>query len=153
MNPSSPSGPAPWLYRASAVLWAMWGLVHVGAGVLTLRALAAGEPEQAVRGIASAVDLQTVSIDYPDAVVAIMQQHGFNLLWFGLVTLIAALLVWRRKPLAIYLAALVGGLADIGYFLFIDLGGYALPPGPQMTWICAAAIISGFSALYLSGKR
>ena len=27
---------------------------------------------------------------------------------------------------------------------------YALPPGPQMTYICAVAIITSFLALYLS---
>ena len=41
------------------------------------------------------------------------------------------------------LAALVAGLADIGYFLFMDLGGFVhFVPGTLMTLICLTAIIS-----------
>lgn len=141
-----------WSFRISAVLWAVWGLVHVTAGILTLKATGSGQTVDAVHGIASAVDVASVTLDYPAAVTAILAQHGFNLLWFGAVTLVSAPFVWRRRSLAVYLAALVGGLADMGYFLFIDLGDLALPPGPQMTWICAAAIISGFAALYVRSK-
>lgn len=139
---------ASWLFRLSAVLWAVWGLVHILAGVMTLRGTTTGQTAEAFHGILAAVDLATLQIAYPDGVAAVLAQHGFNLAWFGIVTLIAAPFVWRRIPAAVCLAALVGGLADIGYFLFIDLGGYALPPGPQMTYICAAAIGTGFAGLY-----
>jgi len=44
--------------------------------------------------------------------------------------------------------AFLGGFADLGYFLFVDLAGYADPPGPQMTYICATAIaLSLYAAL------
>ena len=36
----------------------------------------------------------------------------------------------------------VGGLADLGYFLFVDLGGFAMfVPGTVMTLISASAIV------------
>ena len=136
-----------WLLRASAILWAIWGLVHILAGVMTLVTLQAGETAKAIHAIAQRGSLENLQLAYPEALVAILSQHGFNLAWFGLVTLAASPFVWRGRKDAIYLAALVGGLADTGYFVFIDLGGYALPPGPQMTWICAAAIITGLVGL------
>ncbi|MEM1453377.1 MAG: hypothetical protein AAF957_16760 [Planctomycetota bacterium] len=141
-----------WLLRLSAVLWIVWGLVHVFAGVITLVKISAGEDAKAIHGITSRVDLATLQIDYPPAAMAILSQHGFNLAWFGVVTFLCAFWVWRGQRLAVYLAALVGGLADLGYFLYIDLGGYATPPGPQMTYICAAAILTGLAGLRAAGR-
>lgn len=47
------------------------------------------------------------------------------------------------------LAALVGGLADLGYFLFLDLGGYVeFVPGTVMTIVSATAIIVSFTAYF-----
>lgn len=144
---ASKSSALTWLLRIAAVLWVFWGLVHMIAGGMTLSLLRAGDTTQAVHNIVSAADIAVVTLDYPAPVSAILSQHGFNLLWFGAVTTICAPFVWRGNAKAIVLASLVGGLADMGYFLFIDLGGHTLPPGPQMTWICAAAIIAGVSAL------
>jgi CHASE2 domain-containing sensor protein len=88
-------------------------------------------------------------MDYPDAVGALLGQHGFNLFWFGIVTLICAFFIWRRNTNAIFLAAIVGGLADIGYFLFLDLGGFVnFVPGTVMTLFSAAAIILSFYAYF-----
>lgn len=130
------------LLRVTSVLWVIWGLVHVLAGVVTI----GRDTPDAVAGIADAVDPQTLQMVYPDAAGAVINQHGFNLAWIGAVTTICAVFVWRRAQPAIYLAALVAGLADIGYFLFMDLGGHVhFLPGTLMTLICAAAIaMSGF---------
>ncbi|MEM7237379.1 MAG: hypothetical protein AAF501_06090, partial [Pseudomonadota bacterium] len=68
--------------------------------------------------------------------------HGFNLAWIGLTTTICAFLVWRRNMVAIFIAGLTGGLADLGYFLFLDLGGFVhFVPGTIMTLISATAIV------------
>ncbi len=127
--------------KTSAVLWVIWGMVHIVAGVMTLMPLSQGDTASAVHRIAGTVELTVLQTEYHPAVTAILEQHAWNLGWFGLVTLIGGLFVWRKNTLAILLCAIVGGLADTGYFLFVDLGGFASPPGPQMTWICAAAII------------
>ena len=138
-----------WLLRTAAVLWVVWGLVHVLAGVLTI----SGDTTTAVQGIADGVDGATLVSDYPDAVGAIINQHGFNLLWIGAVTLVSAIFIWRRAALAVFLAALVGGLADVGYFLFLDLGGYVnFVPGTLMTIVSATAIATSFIA-YFTAKR
>ena len=106
------------LLKLSAVLWVVWGLVHVFAGVITLVKISAGEDAKAIHGITSRGDLATLQIDYPPAAMAILSQHGFNLAWFGVVTFLCAFWVWRGQRLAVYLAALVGGLAALGYFLY-----------------------------------
>ncbi|QDU65275.1 hypothetical protein [Engelhardtia mirabilis] len=118
------------LLRISAVLWVIWGLVHLLAGVMTVKGVVTGRTAEAFHAITSKVELSTLELDYPDAVGAVLCQHGFNLGWAGLVTFVCALLVWRANRSAVYLACLVGGLFDLGDFVFIDLGGFA-PPRAQ----------------------
>ena len=126
------------LMRIVAVLWIIWGIVHFAAGVLTIGAA----PAAKFANIADAVDPATMALTYPPAVAAIANQHGFNLLWFGVVTVVCGILIWRRNLTALWLAALVGGLADIGYFLFLDLGGFVnFVPGTIMTLVSGAAIV------------
>ncbi len=135
------------LFKVSAILWIIWGLVHVLAGVITISGVASGDIAASIGGIADAVNSETLQMDYPDALGAILSQHGFNLLWIGIVTFISAFYVWRGNANAIFLAALTGGLADVGYFLFMDLGGYVnFMPGTVMTIVSATAIITSFYA-------
>lgn len=124
--------------RTAALLWVLWGLVHILAGVLTLtEATPAG-----FAGIADAVDPATLDMIYPDAVGAVLRQHGWNLGWGGLTTVLCAPMIWRGDARGIFLAALVGGMLDLGYFLFLDLGGYVhFVPGTIMTIISASAIV------------
>lgn len=139
------------LLRAAAVLWLVWGLVHVLAGVMTL----AGETVAKVQGIADGVDPATLALAYPDAVGAILNQHGFNLLWFGVVAIVGAWFIWRRNGTAVFVTAVVGGLADVGYFVFVDLGGYNnFVPGTVMTIVSASAIVLSVCAWSrLRGER
>ena len=141
------------LLKISAVLWIVWGIVHIFAGVMIMNFVLSGDIAGAVAGIADAVSPATLQMDYPTAAGAILGQHGFNLFWIGVVTLICAFLIWRRNTNAIFLAALTGGLADLGYFLFMDLGGYVhFVPGTVMTLVSASAIILSFVA-YFNSKR
>ena len=134
------------LFRTSAVLWGVWGAFHVFVGVFLLFLLMAGRVDEALHGIAGQVDLATLDLDYPQAVVATLKQHAFNLGWFGVVTLVGSAGVWRGSLPVVALCAIVGGLGDVGYFVFIDLADLAVPPGPQMTWISGAAILLSFLA-------
>lgn len=135
------------LCKLSAVLWVIWGLVHILAGVMTVKGVLNNDISSSVIGIADAVKPDNLTMDYPSAVGAIIGQHGFNLLWIGLVTLISALFIWKGNKKAIFLAAIYGGFADLGYFLFLDLGSYVnFVPGTIMTLISALAIISSLYA-------
>lgn len=130
------------LYKVSGVLWIIWGLVHILAGVMTMKFVLSDDISASVAGIADAVDPAQIQMDYPDAAGAIIGQHGFNLFWIGIVTLIAGFYVWKGNKNAIFLAALTGGLADLGYFLFMDLGGYVnFVPGTVMTLVSGSAIV------------
>ena len=141
------------LLKIAAILWIIWGAVHIFAGAMTMSFIATGDIASAVGGIADAVDSTTLQMNYPDAVGGIIGQHGFNLFWIGIVTLICGFFIWRKNKNAIFLAALTGGLADLGYFLFMDLEGYVhFVPGTVMTLASASAISLSFYVYFKSDK-
>jgi len=140
------------ILKISAVLWVVWGVVHILSGVFVLNPLLQGDTATAVHLIAGKVELSSLQMQYPEAATAILKQHAWNLGWFGIVTLIGAIFVWRKNRNAIFFNAIVAGFADTGYFLFLDLGDFVLAPGPQMTYICASAIILSFYVYFKSDK-
>lgn len=127
------------LLKVSSILWVVWGLVHMFAGVMTI----SQDPAGAISGIADAVDPQMIkSLSYPEALGGILGQHGYNLFIAGATTTISAFFIWNSSITWIFIAAFVGGFFDIGYFVFIDLGGFGnFVPGTIMTLICATAIL------------
>ena len=139
------------LLKISSVLWVTWGLVHALAGIMIL----SGETIVGFQAIADAVPATDLVMDYPDAVGGVLNQHAWNLAWFGIATIIGGLMIWRVNMTAIWVTAMVGGLADLGYFLFVDLAGYALfVPGTVMTLISASAILlSGWVWLFSRKSR
>ncbi len=137
------------LLKISSILWIIWGLVHVLAGVMTMKGILTDDISSSIAGIADAIDPTTLQMDYPKAAGAIIGQHGFNLFWIGIVTFICAFYIWKGYKNAIFLAAITGGLADLGYFLFMDLGGYCkFMPGTVMTIVSSLAIILSFYAYF-----
>ena len=138
-----------WCLRVSAILWVVWGLVHTLAGVMTV----VQDPSPGFAAVADAVEPETLVQDYHGAVDGVLNQHGWNLAWFGIVTIIGAVKIWHANMTAIWVTALVGGLADLGYFIFLDIPGYVnFVPGTVMTLISSAAIILSFR-VWLSGVR
>jgi hypothetical protein len=139
------------LFKISSVLWIIWGLVHVLAGVMTMKGILTDDISSSVSGIADKVDSATLQMDYPEAAGAIIGQHGFNLFWIGIVTFMSAFYIWKGNKNAIFLAAITGGLADLGYFLFLDLGGFVnFMPGTVMTIFSSLAILLSFYGYFKS---
>jgi len=123
--------------KIAAILWIIWGLVHMFAGVMTISQDTTG----AVAAIADAVDPAALANDYHAAVGALINQHGFNLLWIGAFTVVGGIYIWRQSATAILMTAIVGWVTDLGYFLFMDLGGFVhFVPGTVMTIVSTAAV-------------
>lgn len=135
--------------KVAAILWIIWGLVHTFAGVMVLVSDATG----GFQAIADAVDPAALDADYHAAVRGVLNQHGWNLGWFGVATIIGAVFIWRQNFTAIWVTGMIGGLADLGYLLFMDFPGYVnFVPGTIMTFISATAIILSFW-VWFSNKR
>jgi len=129
--------------KASAILWVVWGAVHVLAGLIVMPADASG----GFQAIADAIDPTLLEMDYHPAIAGILKQHGWNLAWGGLVTIIGAVFIWRENATAIWVTALVGGLMDIGYLVFADIPGFVhFIPRTLMTLFPAGAIALSFWA-------
>lgn len=127
--------------KIAAGLWVIWGLVHLLAGVIVLTSDAQG----GFAAIADAVDPATLAHDYAPAVGGILNQHGWNLAWFGVATVLGAGFIWRGSLTAIWVTGMVGGMADLGYLLFVDLPGYVhFFPGTVMTLVSGSAILLSF---------
>ena len=124
--------------KVAAVLWVIWGLVHAFAGGIMLSSTATG----GFQALGDAVDPAAVVNDYHPVVGAVLNQHGWNLLWVGVATVIGAVFIWRENNTAIWVTAMIGGLFDVGYFMFLDLGGFVhFFPGKLMTLVSASAVI------------
>ncbi|MEO0461509.1 MAG: hypothetical protein AAF127_00130 [Pseudomonadota bacterium] len=126
------------VYKLTAALWVFWGLVHAFAGVMTISL----DTPAAIAGIADAIDPAVLTGPYHKAAGALINQHGFNLLWIGLFTVIGGVFIWRGNKTWLFFTAVVGGLTDIGFFVFIDIGGFAnFVPGTVMTIVSGTAIV------------
>lgn len=137
------------LLKIAACLWVIWGVVHMFAGVVIISSDAAG----AVAAVADAVDPGLIAGDFHPAVGALVNQHGFNLLWIGAFTVVGAIFIWRQSVTSIFMTAIVGWITDVGYFIFMDLGGFVnFVPGTVMTIISSAAVVLSFWA-YFTGLR
>ena len=126
------------LLKIAAVLWVIWGLVHILAGVIVLSSDAQG----GVQAIADAVPPEALVATYHEAGGGILNQHGWNRAWFGLATIIGAYFIWRQNITAIWVTGMVGGMADLGYLFFVDLPGYVnFIPGTIMTFVSGTAVV------------
>ncbi|MEM9387344.1 MAG: hypothetical protein AAGA68_19955 [Pseudomonadota bacterium] len=134
---------------ASALLWIVWGLVHAAAGALIM----SGDTLSGFQAIADAVPPEALTNDYHPAVGGVLNQHAWNLLWGGLVTIVGAVFIWRGNRTAIWVTAMVGGLLDVGYFVFIDLGEFGkVVPGRIMTIFSASAIALSLCVYFLRSE-
>ncbi len=130
--------------KLAAVLWLVWGAIHVIAGVVII---SAPDAASAVQAVADAVPKEDLMFEAHPAASALYNQHGWNLGWIGAVTMVCAIYLWRGPVsaswrTAAWVAALTGGMADVGYFVFMDLGGYVnFLPGGLMTYVSASAIL------------
>ena len=62
-------------------------------------------------------------------------------------------MIWRQSITSIFMTAIVGWVTDVGYFIFMDLGGFVnFVPGTVMTIISSAAVVLSLWA-YFAGMR
>lgn len=132
-----------------ATLWVIWAFFHVVPGIISMVSAVNGDLSW-VEALEPAANSGQLAADYPTEVFAILViygQHAFNLFWFGLVTFVAAIYIWRQQSwVAMLIAAVVGGFADLGVVIFIDIfGGYASLFGTVILLIALSAIVlSGY---------
>ncbi|MEM6514242.1 MAG: hypothetical protein AAF660_14625 [Pseudomonadota bacterium] len=107
----------PKLAKIVAVLWLLWSLLHIFPGLFAMYYALSGDistigflfPETRPSQLAADYALEV------KAILVTFGQHGFNLLWFGLVALAGSVQIWLRpNRTTITVCAVVIGLADLG---------------------------------------
>lgn len=104
-------------YYIIALLWFIWSSLHILPGIQSMINTLAGDISS-IQYVYLEGNPAGLTSDYPNevsAVLVVFGQHGFNLLWFGLVTLVCSLIIWKKQDhVAMLIASIVGGLADLG---------------------------------------
>jgi hypothetical protein len=134
------------LLKASAILWGIWGIVHLLAGISLIFALRNG-----VNGLPESLSVGMMGSEISVHPLETLKEHNWNNSWFGLVATIGAFGVWKGNRNGIFLSAVVGGLAQLGFFIFVVLP-YPDPAGITMSFVAAAAIVLSLIAYFSSTK-
>ncbi|MBX7098157.1 MAG: hypothetical protein K1X89_10635 [Myxococcaceae bacterium] len=129
------------MFRVAGVLWAAWGLLHLVAGISVVRTFS-----NEVAGVPESVTLSLMGDQLPFHVRRTLAEHSFNNTWFGLVVLVGSVLVFRGSRQGVLLCTIVGGLAHLGFTIFLVIPGFSNPVGVAMTFIAACAAILGVTA-------
>ena len=140
------------IFKISSILWAVWGVFHLLLGVGLIYLFSIGSEALVINMVANDPLWSGLFKATDPVVTAHLMNYSWDIGWFGLVTTIGAYFVWKQVAGAVFLCAIVGGLADMGYFIFVDMQGFAPPIGQAMTFISAAAIILSFYAHFRSNK-
>lgn len=136
------------MFRVAAVLWAMWGLLHLLAG-FSLLSTFSGE----VASVPESITLAVMGTEMPFYVRRTLAEHTFNNTWFGLVVAVGSVLVWKGSRLGVLLCAIVGGLAHLAFTIFVVVPGFSNEVGVVMTFVAAAAVVLSLIAHFGSKTR
>ena len=144
MSETPAQTPGRVLTRVISILWLIWALFHVLPGILAM-AQAIGTDLSWVAQLEPTAEPTELVASYPTeagAMSVIYGQHGFNLMWFGIVALVCAILIWRSQHrVAMLFVAIVAGFADLGVIFFIDIvGGYTSVAGTAILAVAVVAI-------------
>ncbi len=129
-------------FKTASILWGLWGFVHLFAGFSMLSVLSEG-----IESLPESVLVKMMGNDMPLHIVPTLMEHNFNNTWFGLVILTGSFFVWKANRTAVLLCSIVGGLAQLGFTIFIVFPGYSELPGVIMSFVVVTAIVFGMIAI------
>ena len=132
----------------ATVCFAEWGLIHVLAGCLTAYGVAvSGDVAGALGGICEKAPQEekdhAVAVTHWNTLnVRILLQHGLNLLFVGFMSLGLAVYLQYEVTRASFVLGLWPFMADVAYFIAIDLVHYGAPFAEAQTYIVSLALFS-----------
>ena len=128
-------------YRLGAIFYILWGIMHAmfGAQIILLNM------KHSAYAVIQSIYADTGPVTTPEklgsVIGAIMNQHGWNLLWFGVfAAVVGAFFNWRNSISGYWYNLAVVSLADIGFIVAVLIPGYVSPMvgiwGPIL-WVLA----------------
>jgi hypothetical protein len=116
-------------HRIAALVYLLWGLVHVVGGAAMLNACSAG-PENFLRMLSG--DQTAVLADAAStrsvwgflAANEVFAFHSFNIIWLGLIACVVAIRMnWKNSVAGFWLNLAIVGFADLGLIVFMVVPG------------------------------
>lgn len=129
------------MHKWGAISYILWGIMHTMIGVQILM-LNIGESSYAViTALYSDTGAEKTPKQLGSVIEAIMNQHAWNLLWFGVfAVVVGAVWNWRNNVAAYWANLVVVSLADLGFIFAVLIPGYIsleVGIGGPILWVLA----------------
>lgn len=111
------NGKANRLAQAGAVMYVLWGILHIVVGAIPLISLLNQGPAAMFSFYNLEIDPAAVDAQWQHA-ANLVAEHAVELIAFGIMAIIVALaLNWKNDPLGFWLNFIVLGLVDLAFVL------------------------------------
>lgn len=132
------------VYQWGAISYFLWGIMHAMIGIQILMINLGDSTAAVISTLYSDSGPIKTPPEMGSVATAIMSQHAWNLLWFGVfAAVVAALWNWRNNRAAYWANLVVVSLADLGFIVAVLIPGYISFLvgiwGPVL-WILAAVL-------------
>jgi len=129
-------------YKWGAISYVLWGIMHAMIGIQILLINLGQSTHEVITSLYSDSGPVSSPLQLGSVVSAIMNQHAWNLLWFGIfAVVVGAVWNWRNSRAGYWANLAVVSLADIGFIVAVLIPGYIKLSmgiwGPVL-WILAA---------------
>lgn len=112
--------------KIGAGFYILWGILHVFGGISMLIYAYSGINEFIIN-LTSNENIKNLIIEDKFIEIALTQNlafHSFNLIWFGLTSIIIAILLnYKNNKYGFWFNLIICGFSDIGLFIFMVIPG------------------------------
>jgi hypothetical protein len=131
-------------YKWGAISYILWGVMHAMIGLQILWINLGQSSQQVIRSLYLDAGPQATPAQLGSVIGALINQHGWNLFWFGIVAVTVAVIGnWRNNRAAYWANLALVSLADIGFIFAILIPGYinvAMGIGGPILWVVAMVL-------------
>lgn len=115
-------------YKWGAISYVLWGVMHAMIGIQILMINLGKSSRDVISTLYRDAGPVLTPEQLGNVVGAIMNQHAWNLLWFGVfAVVVGAVYNWRNSRAGYWANLAVVSLADIGFIVAILIPGYIDP--------------------------
>lgn len=112
-------------YKWGAVAYILWGVMHAMIGIQIFMLNLGDSPHAVIAGLYSDSGPLPTPDELGSVVAALMNQHAWNLLWFGVFAcVVGAVWNWRNSTAGYWVNLAVVSLADVGFIGAVLIPGY-----------------------------
>ena len=113
-------------YKLGAIFYILWGIMHAMFGAQIIMLNMSESSYAVIQSIYADIGPATTPKELGSVIGALMNQHGWNLLWFGVfAVVVGAFCNWRNSVSGYWYNLAVVSLADIGFIVAVLIPGYA----------------------------